>query len=126
MENEHLNDEREHECPEGQKVDPNDLKFMRSVLEKSYKKVKPETHDAIMWGLTCMTAYISIHFLSKHWAWEMDCTIIFISNGFRDMWFINYNVYMAQATEEKRFCANVAFSAWWNNASYYAANCFVG
>lgn len=58
MENEQLN--------QGQKINVDDLKFMRSVMEKTYRKIKPETHDAIMWGLICMVGYISIHFLSKY------------------------------------------------------------
>ena len=42
-----------------------DLKFVRSVVEKTYRPVKPETHNTITWGLICMAAYISIHFLIK-------------------------------------------------------------
>ena len=65
-----MKNEYSHEEPEpkqkgigGQKNTADDLKFMRSVLEKSYQKVKPETHQEIMVGLVCMVAYISIHFL---------------------------------------------------------------
>ena len=50
---------------EGQNISADDLKFMRSVVEKSYRQVKPETHVIIMWGLICMTAYTAIHFLVK-------------------------------------------------------------
>ncbi|MCK4751989.1 MAG: hypothetical protein KAS75_00985 [Planctomycetes bacterium] len=50
---------------EGQKVDTDDLKFMRSAIEKSYRQVKPATRLAIMWGLICMIIYIGIHFLRK-------------------------------------------------------------
>ncbi len=48
------------------KISADDLKFMRSAVEKTYKQLKPETHVTIMWGLVCMAAYISIHFLVKH------------------------------------------------------------
>lgn len=43
-----------------------DLEVMRSAVEKTYRPLKPETHDAIMWGLVCMAAYIGIYFLVKH------------------------------------------------------------
>lgn len=43
-----------------------DLRIVRSALEKSYKMVKPETHDMVMWGLICATAYIGIHFLHEY------------------------------------------------------------
>jgi hypothetical protein len=68
MKNENLPQEsgQKREDCEKQNISADDLKFMRSVMEKTYRKVKPETHDAIMWGLICMVAYISIHFLSKH------------------------------------------------------------
>ena len=50
-----------------QKQNPvDDLKYMRSVVEKTYLPVKPETHDAVMWGLICATAYIGIHFLHEY------------------------------------------------------------
>ena len=37
---------------------------MRSVVEKSYRQVKPETHATIMCGLVSMTSYISVHVLA--------------------------------------------------------------
>lgn len=52
--------------PEKQKITADDLKFMRSAVEKSYRRVKPETHDAVMWGLIAMTIYISTHFFIKY------------------------------------------------------------
>jgi len=67
MENEHLNGGPEPSPKSAEEHSTtDDLKFMRSVVEKSYRKVKPETHSTIMAGLVCMTAYISIHFLAKH------------------------------------------------------------
>ncbi|MFH1615726.1 MAG: hypothetical protein ABIG61_11670 [Planctomycetota bacterium] len=56
---------KEH-LPEEEKNTADDLRFMRSTVEKTYRPLKPETHDAIMWGLVCMAAYIGIHFLVKH------------------------------------------------------------
>lgn len=50
---------------EEQKTAADDLKFMRSAVEKSYRQLKPETHNSVMWGLICMIIYIGIHFLVK-------------------------------------------------------------
>lgn len=68
MENEHLNEgiEPEQEGSEGQKVDADDLKFMRSALEKTYKEVVPDTHILIMCGVICLITYPAIHFLVKY------------------------------------------------------------
>jgi len=63
MGNEHLNAGSEQEGSEGHKVDPDDLKFVRSAIEKGYRRIKPETHLAVMWGLICMITYIGVHFL---------------------------------------------------------------
>ena len=41
------------------------LNFMRSAVEKSYKQVNPCTHTMIMWGIICMIGYPAIHFLVK-------------------------------------------------------------
>jgi hypothetical protein len=67
MENEHLHKEPKPKQgkAEEQKTAADDLRFMRSVVEKSYRQIKPETHLAVMWGLICMIIYISIHFLIK-------------------------------------------------------------
>ncbi|MBN2456358.1 MAG: hypothetical protein JXB29_07485 [Sedimentisphaerales bacterium] len=54
-----------HGEAEEQKISADDLKFMRSAVEKSYRQIKPETHLAVIWGLICMIIYISIHFLIK-------------------------------------------------------------
>ena len=79
MKKEHLPEEPETKQTgsEEQKVSADDLRFMRSVVEKTYRQVKPETHVTIMWGLICMAAYISIHFLAKqhqigHWVLIVD------------------------------------------------------
>ncbi|MFQ5770446.1 MAG: hypothetical protein ACE5HX_07920, partial [bacterium] len=54
-----------HSEAEEQKIGADDLRFMRSAIEKSYRQIKPETHLAVMWGLICMIIYISIHFMIK-------------------------------------------------------------
>ena len=40
-----------------------DIKFVRSAIEKAYKQIDPEAHVMIMWGFICTIAYIGIHFL---------------------------------------------------------------
>ena len=67
METESLHEEPEPKKggSEEQKNAADDLKFMRSAIEKSYRQIKPETHLAVMWGLICMIIYISIHFSRK-------------------------------------------------------------
>ena len=49
---------------EGQKISLDDLKFMRSAVEKTYRQVKPVTHVVIMWGLICIITYATIHFMA--------------------------------------------------------------
>ena len=63
MENEYLPEEPKQRGPEEQKATSDDLKFMRSAIEKTYKQVKPCTHVVIMWGLICMITYTTIHFM---------------------------------------------------------------
>ncbi|MBN2456357.1 MAG: hypothetical protein JXB29_07480 [Sedimentisphaerales bacterium] len=77
MENEQLNrgPKPQHKGPEGQKVDADDLKFVRSAIEKTYKQVSPDTHPMIMWGIICLITYPAIHFLVKNqlfkWVWAV-------------------------------------------------------
>ena len=68
MENEHLHEEAKpkEEGVEGQKVDADDLKFIRSALEKACRQIKPKTSNTIMWGLICMTGYVGVHFLIEN------------------------------------------------------------
>jgi hypothetical protein len=64
-----------NEKPEEQKADANDLKFMKTVIEKTYKQVTPDTSSMIMWGIICLIGYFSIHFLVKNqlfkWTWTV-------------------------------------------------------
>ena len=82
MENEHLNvgPKPEQEGSEGQKVDADDFRFMRSVVEKTYKQVTPDTHPIIMWGIICLIAYPAIHFLVKNqlfkWIWAVFLPLV--------------------------------------------------
>lgn len=64
MKNEQLNRMPEHEDSQRQKINVDDLQFMRSVIEKTYKQVNPDTHTMIMWGVICLIGYPAIHFMS--------------------------------------------------------------
>ena len=66
MENEHLHEEAKpkEEGAEGQKTAADDLKFMKSAIEKSYKQGNPDTHTMVMWGVICLIGYTTTHFLA--------------------------------------------------------------
>ena len=68
MENEQLPEESKpkQEGFEEQKIDADDLKFMRSAIEKTYKEVIPDTHILIMCGVICLIIYPAIYFLVKY------------------------------------------------------------
>ena len=82
MENEHLHEEpkSKQEGVEEQKTAADDLKFMRSAVEKTYKQVNPDTHTMIMWGVICMISYPAIHFLIKlqlfKWIWAVFLPLV--------------------------------------------------
>ena len=84
MENEHLNGEP---GPSPKKAEEHstadDLKFMRSAIENTYRQVKPKTSNSVMWGLIVMTIYIGIHFLIKNklFNWIIPLQISLISFG---------------------------------------------
>jgi hypothetical protein len=67
MENEHLNGGPESSPKSAEeRSTTDDLKFVRSVIEKTYKEVVPDTHILIMWGVICLIIYPTAHFLVKH------------------------------------------------------------
>lgn len=57
-----------------------DIKFMRSAVEKTYKQVNPDTHTMIMWGIICMISYPAIYFLVKNqlfkWIWAVFLPLV--------------------------------------------------
>ncbi len=66
MENEHLNEGPKSgpKSDQEQKVDTDDLKFMRSAIEKTRRDFDPEAIDMTVWGLACLIVYSAIHFLA--------------------------------------------------------------
>ena len=66
-----------------EQITADDLKFMRSTLEKACRQIKPKTSNSIMWGLICMAIYVGIHFLIKNqfFDWIRPLQISLISFG---------------------------------------------
>ena len=63
----------------------NDIKFMRSVVERMSRQVKPDVHIMIACGLVCMIAYAVLYFLKTNqldkWIWPVGLsatTVLFI------------------------------------------------
>jgi len=56
-----------------------DIKFMRSVVEKMSRQVKPDVHIMIVCGLICMIAYAILYFLKTHqldrWIWPVGLSV---------------------------------------------------
>ena len=56
-----------------------DLRVVRSAIEKTYKQVNPDSHTMIMWGIICMICYPAIHFLARNqlikWTWAVFLTL---------------------------------------------------
>jgi hypothetical protein len=67
---------------EEQTIAADDLKFMRSVIEKTHKEIDPEAPVMIVWGLVCMIGYTAIYFLVMHqlykWIWRVYLPLLAI------------------------------------------------
>ena len=67
---------------EEQKISADDLKFVRSVVEKTYRQVRPDTRVLIMWGLICTLVYIAVYLLVNlklyKWSWPVYLFLIAI------------------------------------------------
>ncbi|MHC5060273.1 MAG: hypothetical protein ACYTFK_04210 [Planctomycetota bacterium] len=48
---------------EEQNLVPDDLKFIRSMVERTHREIDPEAFSMIIWGLICMVIYFGIYFL---------------------------------------------------------------
>ena len=69
----------------GQDIVADDIKFMRSVVERMSRQVKPDVHIMIACGLICMIAYAVLYFLKTNqldrWIWPVGLsvtTVLFI------------------------------------------------
>lgn len=67
MQNEHLNQKPkpEQQSSEEHNISANDLKFMRSTVEKTRRDFDPGAIGMIAWGLACLIGFSAMHFLAK-------------------------------------------------------------
>ena len=56
-----------------------DIKYMRSVVEKMSRQVKPDVHIMIVCGLTCMVLYATLYFFKTRqldkWIWPVGLSL---------------------------------------------------
>ena len=56
-----------------------DIKFMRSVVERMSRQVKPDVHIMIVCGLTCMVLYATLYFFKTRqldkWMWVLGLSL---------------------------------------------------
>src|SRR4030042_2812420 len=56
-----------------------DIKYMRSVVERMSRQVKPDVHIMIACGLICVIAYAVLYFLKTYqldkWIWPVGLTL---------------------------------------------------
>jgi len=69
------------EGTEGQKNVADDLRFMRSVIEKTRRDFDPGAAIFITWGLLCLIGYTATHFLIAHQAYSKINTVWFSLYG---------------------------------------------
>ncbi len=69
----------------GPEIAVDDIRFMRSVVEKMSRQVKPDVHIMIVCGLLCMIVYAMLYFLKTRqldkWIWPLGLsltTVLFI------------------------------------------------
>jgi hypothetical protein len=51
---------------EEQNLVPDDLKFIRAMVERTHREIDPEAFSMITWGLVCMVIYFGTYFLAIH------------------------------------------------------------
>jgi hypothetical protein len=87
MKKEKFHDEAKskQESVDEQKITADDIKFMRSVVEKTSRQLKPDVHIMIACGLVCMIALTVLYFLKTRsldkWIWPaiLSMTAIVLS-----------------------------------------------
>ena len=83
MENEHVNAAPQPSPENAQEHNTiDDLRFVRSAIEKTYREVRPDVHIMIACGLVCMIACTAGYFLKTRqldkWIWPMALSMISI------------------------------------------------
>ncbi|MHC4666090.1 MAG: hypothetical protein ACYS9T_09065 [Planctomycetota bacterium] len=85
MENEHISEEAKpkQEGIEKQKTADDDLKFIRSVIEKTCRKIDPGWAIMVAWGLIVMIGFPVAYFLKTRqldtWKWPIYLLLLVIS-----------------------------------------------
>lgn len=73
----------EQEEVEGQRIAADDVKFMRSVVEKMSRQIEPDVHVMIVIGLMCMIGYTTVYFLKTRlldkWIWPVMLLIVAVN-----------------------------------------------
>jgi len=72
----------------GQDIVADDIRFMRSVVERMSRQIKPDVNIMIACGLVCMTSYAILYFLKAgrldRWIWPvgLSVTVVLFIYGF--------------------------------------------
>ena len=78
----HENSKPKQESLEEQKIAADDLKFMRSVIEKTCRKIDPGWPIMITWGLILMIGFPLLYFLKirqlDNWLWHIQWLLVVI------------------------------------------------
>ena len=69
---------KETDCGE-QNLVPDDLKFIRSMVERTHREIDPEAFSMITWGLVCIVIYTACHFLVKPQTYKWAYCILALS-----------------------------------------------
>ena len=81
-ENLHKDSKSRQEGFEGQTIAADDLKFMRSVIEKTCRKIDPGWPIIITWGLILMIGFPLLYFLKirqlDNWLWRVQWLLVVI------------------------------------------------
>ena len=65
MNEEYSQEASSHAKIKGPDIAANDIKFMRSAVEKADRQVRPEGYVLTVCGLICLTCYTAVHFLLR-------------------------------------------------------------
>jgi len=72
---------KETDCDE-QTFVSEDLKFIRSIAEKTHREIDPEAPVMIVWGLICLVHYTMVYFLVRNhlykWIWASIIPLLLI------------------------------------------------
>lgn len=81
MEKENIPEEAKpkQENVEEQEISAEDVRFMRSVVEKTHRQIDPEAISMITWGLVCIVIYVGTYFLVIYQMYNLMPYFLFTS-----------------------------------------------